>query len=739
MPGKAHDYFQRLTAPREIEESRPFRAAVWASVCVSLIALGLQEVTSASLIITCLVLVSLGFYFSWRRSHKRNISIKLVIAMFTLVALASFLRQIYRQPYDPRLPLAELFLWVQVLHSFDLPRRKDLVLSLVSSVILLSLAGSFALSASFAWVALLYLAAALPALYFAQISRLRSLSAVPERSRTTHPSRRRMLVVFLLLIVIISAVGMAIGAAIPRVSASYMSTLPFSLRRAFSPSQGFEFSNPGYPDLPSKPPDDALEVNPEAYFGFSPFLDLRARGTLVDKPVMRVCSSEPAYWRGIAFQEYNGYSWLVADEEPQALYAREQPFMVEHPQEEACLWNHRIVQTYYIVGDEASVIFAAQSPSVLYYPSDYIYQDSSGLKSPFPLSDGLVYSVVSNNITPGEEFADVDMEAFGDFLLPYLEVPELPPRVLGLAEEIIPWGETPYRRAEAIKDYLESHYDYSLDVPPLPAGEDALDFFLFEQGSGYCEHFATAYALLCRLAGIPARVVTGYATGEYNPFTDLYEVSLADAHAWVEIYLQGVGWVTCEPTPSFSLPDPGRGSGSLWILGDFIEWAGKQLSSILPSSLRSAVSAAFGAIASGADSLFSSLAYSFRHAAWLPLLFLFILLLFPLLYLTSRRSRRKPAAGVDDGEAVSAMRDFLGSLNSLGIARQPSQTAGEFIGELGMLVPGIRLSSELRLFEAARYGGRPLRREQADRLRAGFDGALEEIDRAKREGKTRGA
>ncbi|MFW6114023.1 MAG: transglutaminase TgpA family protein, partial [Actinomycetota bacterium] len=584
------------------------------------------------------------------------------------------------------------------------------------------------------WMVAAYLAAALPALYFGQMSRLKSFSTAPERSRLPRPSRKRLLAVFLSLIITVFIAGIAIGAAMPRTAASYMRTLPFSLRRAFSSSQEFQFSNPGYPHLPSQPPDNPLEVNPEAYFGFSPFLDLRTRGELVDYPVMKVKSSEPAYWRGIAFQEYNGYSWLVEEEEPEAVHSREQPFILGYQGQEACHSNRKIIQTYYIVGDEASVIFAAQRPSVLYYPSDYIYQDSSGLKSPFPLVEDLVYSVVSNGIEPEGCFADIQAEASGDFLQPYLEVPQLPQRVIELANGIIPREESPYRRAEAIEDYLESHYEYSLEVPELPPGEDALDFFLFEHRQGYCEHFATAYALLCRLAGIPSRVVTGYATGEFNPFSGLYEVSLADAHAWVEIYLQGVGWITREPTPSFSLPDPGYGSGSSWILGDFVNWVGSRLSSLLPSPLRSALSAGFAAVASGAASLLSSLGYSFRHAVWLPLLFLFVLLLYPSLHLIGRKSSRRPASAGDESEAVSAMRGFLDSLGSLGIARKPSQTAGEFLAELSSLAPGINLSRELRLFDAARYGGKPLRHDETARLRAGLDEALEKIGSSRRRG-----
>ncbi len=80
---------------------------------------------------------------------------------------------------------------------------------------------------------------------------------------------------------------------------------------------------------------------------------------------------------------------------------------------------------------------------------------------------------------------------------------------------------------------------------------DAVEYFLFEQKRGYCEQFSSSLAVMARSLGIPARVATGYVSGEYNPFTGLYEVKASDAHAWVEVYFPRYGWSTFDPTPSF--------------------------------------------------------------------------------------------------------------------------------------------------------------------------------------------
>ena len=94
MSGKTLDYLRQLSFPKEIEDSRPFRVAVWASVSISIMALATQGVASSTVIITAILMVSLGSYSSWLRRYKRNVIIKLLIALLTLAALVSFLRQV---------------------------------------------------------------------------------------------------------------------------------------------------------------------------------------------------------------------------------------------------------------------------------------------------------------------------------------------------------------------------------------------------------------------------------------------------------------------------------------------------------------------------------------------------------------------------------------------------------------------------------------------------------------------
>lgn len=103
-------------------------------------------------------------------------------------------------------------------------------------------------------------------------------------------------------------------------------------------------------------------------------------------------------------------------------------------------------------------------------------------------------------------------------------------------------------------DWLRSQqFVYTL-LPPL-LGRHSVDEFLFETKRGFCEHFSSAFVVLMRAAGLPARVVTGYLGGDFNPLDGYLIVRQAEAHAWAEVYVGGRGWVRIDPT---TVSVPGR-------------------------------------------------------------------------------------------------------------------------------------------------------------------------------------
>ncbi len=130
-----------------------------------------------------------------------------------------------------------------------------------------------------------------------------------------------------------------------------------------------------------------------------------------------------------------------------------------------------------------------------------------------------------------------------------------PTRVLDLALDLTAGEPTPYDRAALLEAYLRQ-FTYSLDAPAPPSGRDAVDYFLFDLKSGYCDYFASAMVVMARASGLPARLVLGYSEGTYDPSGGYFVVRAFNAHAWAEIYFPGFGWVEFEPTPN--LPRPVR-------------------------------------------------------------------------------------------------------------------------------------------------------------------------------------
>lgn len=122
------------------------------------------------------------------------------------------------------------------------------------------------------------------------------------------------------------------------------------------------------------------------------------------------------------------------------------------------------------------------------------------------------------------------------------------PRALALAAQ---WRERyGSDNAAIVQAALNLFHDggFRYTLAPAPLGRDAVDDFLFDTHEGFCEHYSSAFTVLMRAAGIPARVVTGYQGGYWNKYADYLLVRYSDAHAWSEVWLAGRGWVRVDPT-----------------------------------------------------------------------------------------------------------------------------------------------------------------------------------------------
>ncbi|MDW8106104.1 MAG: transglutaminaseTgpA domain-containing protein [Armatimonadota bacterium] len=121
-------------------------------------------------------------------------------------------------------------------------------------------------------------------------------------------------------------------------------------------------------------------------------------------------------------------------------------------------------------------------------------------------------------------------------------------RAVELARALTQNQPTQYDKVMALMRYIEQNALYNLNVEPYPPEVDVVDYFLFEAKEGYCVEFATALAVLCLYADIPARVASGFILSETDPETGEYIVREEHRHLWTEVYFEGIGWVAFDAT-----------------------------------------------------------------------------------------------------------------------------------------------------------------------------------------------
>ncbi len=155
-------------------------------------------------------------------------------------------------------------------------------------------------------------------------------------------------------------------------------------------------------------------------------------------------------------------------------------------------------------------------------------------------------------------------------------------RIQELADQLGRGASSPEQRLRHTLEFLERDYTYSLKPGKFHTG-DPLSEFLFEKKQGYCEYFATAAAVLLRLEGVPTRYITGYSVQAGNRIGDHYVVREKDAHAWIEVFLPGAGWVEADPTPPAEYEAMVAGVNDSWFdrVWEWLQTTASELWSLL--------------------------------------------------------------------------------------------------------------------------------------------------------------
>jgi protein-glutamine gamma-glutamyltransferase len=596
----------------QVEDSILLRVLVQGLVIVGIIATDIAAETQMSFWAVPLSIV--GTIWSWYRRRDRNIPVKFLLAIGMLLAMGAFFGNLLGQLNDTRLILAELLIQLQVLHSFDLPRRKDLGYSMVIGLILLGVAGTLSQTLAFAPLLLVFLAIALPVLVLDYQSRLGLVRRQkrPNSPRLTARSSPLSLGRLSLFLLIIVGLGLTIFALMPRFPGYQLQTFPVSAPTKFS-EQNFDNNNrgiinPGYVREGDQGSGSGAgqggttgsgQMDDTFYYGFGSKINQNLRGELKPKVVMRVRSQSPGFWRVLAFDRYTGQGWEISrDEKTVRINRPEWSYRFFLPGQYGAARTQQVIQTYSVVSELPNLIPALAYAQELYFPSREIEIDpEGGLRAPTGLTDGLTYTVISEvpyrNRTLLRQATDDYPRTIKKY---YLDVsPKIADRVRQRTEELLATSPKPitanYEKALYLAQALKQRYsipDDPLGLPSLAENEDLVEAFLFKHKGGYPDHFSTALTIMLRSIGIPARLVVGFDTGEFNPFTGFYIVKNTDAYAMTEVFFPQYGWFAFDPIPGHELiPQSVEEAQTFGVLRQFWQWVAGWLPSPVTSWLGS--------------------------------------------------------------------------------------------------------------------------------------------------------
>jgi len=483
----------------------------------------------------------------------------------------------------------------------------------------------------------------------------------------------------------------------------------------------------------------------------NPFVDLQPKLLeQTEAELFTVRAESPSYWRLVSLSDFDGEIWTPGDSETaaleDALSAGDQPT------------GSVLEQTYELTGLEGPFAPAAERPAEVTEGAEHLQADveTKQLEATNGDVSDLTYAVRSVVLNLDfDELNQARIGNLGEVQDDYLELPsDLDPRVLDLADRWIEeaGATTDFENLVALQDRFQNagEFLYSDRVAPPEDDEGYLYRFLTETREGYCQQYATAFAVMARGLGYPTRVSVGFLSGDGDPSDDdLYTVRGTHAHAWPEVYFEDRGWVTFEPTPrSISQPPPhtresqaGGGGASPGQINPFSDpdleagsggldgrsgpRVGDGTVACPPGLTQAECQANIADPGSGGggrspgDDFAWQESFAVIWRASLVLLALFLILV-PLLKV-ARTRRRYARANSPSGVTSAAFRQFLDDASELAVARSPSESAIAYTARLARrgIVSPLQSGRLAQLYERAEYsapGVTPAQAEEAKRL-----------------------
>ena len=253
------------------------------------------------------------------------------------------------------------------------------------------------------------------------------------------------------------------------------------------------------------------------------------------------------YWRGPVFTSFDGRRWTIGTGS-----LRQQPPPLATPDP-----ARSVTQEIVLEPNRQPWLFALDMPLPDSAPTGARANGDDTMVFRLPVQTRRFYRVVSD---PGLRPDPGGLPELIENRMTRLP-PGYNPRAVALAQQWRTETSDPEALArKALAMFRKEPFRYTLRPPGL--GRDSVDEFLFDTRAGFCEHYASAFTVLMRAAGVPARVVTGYQGGDVATFGSDYEIRQSDAHAWSEIWVAGKGWVRADPTAAVAPERIERGMGA---------------------------------------------------------------------------------------------------------------------------------------------------------------------------------
>ncbi|HEY1291860.1 MAG TPA: transglutaminase domain-containing protein [Chloroflexota bacterium] len=277
---------------------------------------------------------------------------------------------------------------------------------------------------------------------------------------------------------------------------------------------------------------------------------------LGDTPVLQVKADMPVYLRATTADRYASQA-ITSSETTTSTFDTNTDLL---NQDTLPLGRGLLTAQITVLASRTTVAFAPDAPLRFSMPIELDTRgdpnDVATIRLDTPVQQNQQYTVVSAVSTATNQELRAAGEDYPEWVRQrYLPLPRtVPRRVIDLSHEVTSGVPDGFDKALTLEGYLRDNFTYTTHVDSVPTDQDWVDYFLFESKQGYCDYFATAMVVMLRAEGVPARVASGFAPGDFDQNTGLSTVRENHAHSWVEAYFPRYGWITFEPSSIRALP-----------------------------------------------------------------------------------------------------------------------------------------------------------------------------------------